>query len=86
MKLYLVWQEQNTDYDTYDSFVCAAESEEIARDMQPGADPSELMMDWTKPRRYHAWAFHRDHVLVREIGEALPGTPRSVICSSFNAG
>lgn len=36
MNLYLIWQEKNTNYDTYDSAVVAAESAEDARWIHPG--------------------------------------------------
>ena len=35
MKLFLISQKENNDYDTYDSAVVAAENEEIAKEMNP---------------------------------------------------
>lgn len=38
MNIYLVTQNSNNGYDTYDSFVCAAPDEETARRMWPNSD------------------------------------------------
>ena len=94
MNLYHVSQDKNSDYDTYSDFVCAAETEELAR--------------LTCPNRYYKW--HDDaywvqyssgkesrsdyctswtepkNVKVKLIGKALKGTEAGIICSSFHAG
>ena len=38
MNLYYVWQDENNDYDTYDSFVVCAENEEEAKNTHPDGD------------------------------------------------
>lgn len=97
MKLYLISQEQNRDYDTYDSAVVAAENEDAARYTSP-----DNFRTWSA--KENSWVFNRDdgtyriednfsswvddvaHVTVRLIGEAIAGTTADVICASFNAG
>jgi len=74
MKLYKIWQEINKGYDTYDSAVVCAESEEEARKIPPD-DISYLEM----------WADFSD-VMVEYIGEAKEGLEKGVIVASFNAG
>ena len=73
MKLYLISQDVNNDYDTYDSAVVAAESEEEARRIVPGGEYLGL---WVIP----------EHVKVVFIGEAAPGIGSGVVLGSFNAG
>ena len=74
MELYLISQDINNDYDTYDSAVVCAENEEEARNMYPGGYVSTV-----------TWCLPKD-VKVDHIGSAKNGTEKGVICSSFNAG
>lgn len=79
MNLYRIEQDTNHDYDTYDSAVVAAESEEAARNIHPGGRWPEAgysNLDWTDPV----------NVRVTFIGTAKEGTEAGVICASFNAG
>ena len=85
MNLYLISQNVNTDYDTYDSAVVAAPDVETARDMNPrGGKP----VNWAKTREWRSgvWASKREDVKVVLIGEATDGTEQGVICASLNAG
>jgi hypothetical protein len=73
MKLWVISQSVNQDYDTYDAAVVAAETEEAARN----TSPSEYSHDsWCAP----------EHIKVDYIGTAKPGTEAGVILASFNAG
>lgn len=78
MKLWLLSQDENKDYDTYDSCVVAAETEGEAR--------------LTMPSKYEsfdknsAWCSGPDKVTVKLLGEAIEGTPAGVVLASFNAG
>jgi hypothetical protein len=87
MNLYLVSQEENTGYDTYDSFVVAAPDEETARDTSPHMYFDVEKIDWSQQEKdeFCDWANHRDRVTVQLIGTAVEGTQWSVICASFNA-
>ena len=78
MKIYLLTQNENTGYDTYDSCVVCAESPEDAVTITPGYNI------FGKP--WSSWASSKDNVKCQEIGEANEGQIRGVILSSFNAG
>jgi len=82
MKLFLISQEQNNDYDTYDSAVVVAPDEETARQIDPCT--GKPVESWGK--RYSAWCDAPEHVAVRYIGEAAPDVEQGVVCASFNAG
>lgn len=75
MKLFLLWQDVNNDYDTYDSCLVAANDAEDARTIQP----SESAAMWD------SWA-DAEHIQCRCIGEAAEWIKRGVIIASFNAG
>jgi len=79
MNLYLVSQDDNTDYDSFDSFICAANTVEEARNMLPSSPAA-----WDSP--FSAWARSPDLVDVELIGLASPQTEPGVILASFNAG
>ena len=86
MKLWLIIQRENNDYDTYDEAVVAAETDEEARHMNP---ENGCRMDWANvsARAYKGcWCTSPDAVLVRYLGEAKEGTEAGVISASFNAG
>jgi hypothetical protein len=78
MKLFQLWQTVNNDYDTYDSAIVAAESEEIAKQMHPSNGKiGELdLASWCAVER----------VKVEYLGEAKEGTKQGLILASFNAG
>lgn len=78
MNLYLIWQDVNNGWDTYDSAVVVAKTEEEARNMLPYV-PNEAY-DW----KSGSWADPK-YVQVRQIGHALAGET-GIICASFNAG
>jgi len=83
MKIFLITQSVNNGYDTYDSAVVFAESEEEAIKIHPDNSDKE----WFKKadRDYGTWA-PKEFVKAEYIGEAKEGTERGVACSSFNAG
>ncbi len=77
MNLYRISQDENNDYDTYDSAIVAAETEAAARNINPGGN------DWGK---YGGWCSRPDMVKVELIGVATSGTAPGVVLASFNAG
>lgn len=101
MKLWLISQEANNGYDTYDSAVVAAESEGAAQTAYPGDEDGNYDWDAEKEEFFYirkdgsiyvpyqkgfgCWT-HPKNVTVRQIGIAEPNTPAGVICASFNAG
>lgn len=86
MNLYLISQTVNDDYDTYDSAVVAAESEDEARKMHPGQSQGDFYESWwTRDTEYGSWASRLEDVKVELIGVSHENVSR-VICASFNAG
>lgn len=81
MKLFLISQDQNNDYDTYDSAVVAAPDEETAKQMNPAN--GKPMNKWDKI--YSSWCNGPEHVTARYLGEAVD-VEQGVVCASFNAG
>jgi hypothetical protein len=72
MKLWLLEQSFNDGYDTYDSAVVSAMTEEDARNVYVAS--------------YSTWA-SPEHVKATLIGTAIRGTKAGdIICASFNAG
>ena len=78
MNLYLVSQGVNSDYDTYDSFVVAAESENDARAIHPSGRA------WNGKNDDGDWCAKED-VAVTLVGKAAK-LVKGVVCASFNAG
>jgi hypothetical protein len=83
MKLYLVSQKQNNGYDTYDSFVVAANDEEEAKNTHPYTGRSMSTEDWGNN---YVWCDDVKHVKVKYLGEADSLIHQGIVCSSFNAG
>ena len=75
MNLYLISQDENGWYDTYDSAVVAAETVEAAREIEPSKGAFRNG-SWAAPEK----------VMVSFIGVAVDGTRSGVILASFNAG
>lgn len=75
MNLYLISQDVNTSYDTFDSAVVAAETKENAQKIKP-AEWASVTCEWATTER----------VKVQLIGQAVEGTEAGVILASFNAG
>lgn len=88
MNLYRLSQSTVRGYDTYDSCVVAAESEDAARRIHPSYYTGNAGPDADCfPRRCGTWCHMVDDVNVELIGTAVDGTEEDyVICSSFNAG
>lgn len=78
MKLWKISQTANDGYDTYDSAVVAAETEDEARLMHPdgGALRNSL---------YDSWVRHPEDVKVEYLAYAV-GLDAGIILASFNAG
>lgn len=78
MRLYLICQDVNTNYDTYDGAIVAAENENEARNFHPSGKPKAYSSayNWCAP----------EHVQVVQIGLATPGTKAGVILASYRAG
>lgn len=81
MKLFLLTQTDNNNYDTYDSCVVCAENEDEAKNITPCGEPFE------PSDRFNPWARSLEGIICEYIGEASEGIKKgTVIISSFNAG
>lgn len=81
LKLYLIEQNHNDDYDTYDSAIVCASTPEEACNIHPGGDNA-----WDgKKDTYNSWCDMK-YVTAEPIGHASNGVERGVVCASFNAG
>lgn len=95
MKLWLISQDVNNDYDTYDSAVVAAETEQEARLTYPsngfkGCWFAEGRWLYGSPRGFLVADFaHRSWALPSQVKVEYLGEtekPAGSICASFNAG
>ena len=84
LNLYLLEQDVNDDYDTFDSCVVAAENEDDARLMHPHG-LTWTGETWEGSRFWGVWA-PPDNVSVELIGVAAPTQTEGLIIASFNAG
>lgn len=79
MNLYLIKQNVNRDWDTYDSAVVVADSPEEARLMHPSGDDS----NWNDT---DTWAEKIGQVDVIYLGKASVALSKGVVLASFKAG
>lgn len=80
MNIYKISQDVNNGYDTYDSAIVAAESEDQARNIHPAND--DEYDGW----EHNSWADNPEQVKVELIGITKEDTEQGVILASFNAG
>lgn len=87
MKLYLISQDFNTGYDTYDSAVVAAKTKEEAARIHPKSSSIKVLNDrFLYEYDFGDWAESPSQVTVQLIGLAVKGTKAGCILASFNAG
>ena len=87
MNIYLCTQWVNRGWDTYNSFVCVAKSEDEARCIHPdGRLEPEEWVDIALDKNFPSWCYSPDEVDVTLIGEASESEDKSVILASFHAG
>lgn len=82
MKLFLIHQEVNGDWDTYDSAVVIAKDAQDACTIHPSGHKGAVG-DAVDP--HSTWCSLND-VQVQLLGYAEVGFERGVVCASFNAG
>lgn len=80
MNLYLISQDENNDFDTWDAAVVAAASEHDARNTHPGGNSQWGRESWS------GWCRSPEAVKVEKIGRAAKGVKSGLILASFNAG
>ena len=81
MNLYLLTQDVNMDWDTYDSVIVCAESEEEAVKINPDGDIFGTVRRWGS-----GWVKDPSLVKCRKIGVADESIEKGVVLTSFNAG
>lgn len=79
--LYFISQTENNDWDTIDSAVVCASSEDEARNIDP-----RLNQDGEQMFDTGSWALSPENVEVKYLGTASPTLKVGVIIESFNAG
>ena len=94
-KLWLLTQNVNNGYDTYDSCVVCADTEDEAKQTSPDEYTVFRNGDWyyvfndghwdDEPDVFTTWA-PVDQVTVTYLGEADSSVAKGVVCASFNAG
>lgn len=85
MNLYLLTQSTVTGYDTYDSAVVAAESEDNARKIHPSSYTTREQ--WEKEEYSSGnWPTYNDREVIKVRYLGTTDEPEGIILSSFNAG
>jgi len=84
MKLFKIEQDENGNWDTFDSAVVCCQSAEIAQRMNPSDGKPMTEERWK--RRWSDWCSSPEQVKVTYLGEADDSIPVGVVVSSFNAG
>lgn len=82
-KIYLISQNENTGWDTYDSAVVVAPDVKTAKRIHP---MGLKWMDTSWENGMGDWCSSPAKVKVKYIGEADDRQKIGVICASFNAG
>lgn len=78
MKLYLLSQTVNQNWDTFDSVLVCAENEDDAKSITPYGEEFD--------GKDGTWVKDKSSIACEEIGEANSKQVRGIIISSFNAG
>lgn len=97
MNIYLLEQGINNGYDTYDSCIVYAKSEEEARNIHPSqfvthTKEGKWMGTYSKGGEYEqdngGWVEYKniDKITVTLLGKAIKEVNKGVILASFNAG
>lgn len=84
MYLYLIKQDVNNNYDTYDSAIVIATSEEEAKTIHPDGSRWDGI-SWAGFRPDGSWC-NPENITVRLIGFPSSGEVGDVVVASFNAG
>jgi len=74
MKLYYIFQDENTGEGTFHAAIVAADTKEEARSLHPGGD-------WS---RVDLWCYEEEEVHVRLLGTAAKSVGSGVILASMS--
>lgn len=92
LNLYLLTQNTNRGYDTFNSCMVAAPDEAMARLLHPRGDRYWNGREWAYTDGDYRYAAGEagwtdpDNVTVEHVGVTLADRPVGVLCASFNAG
>jgi len=96
MNIYKLSQNDNNDYDTYDSMVVIAKDEEHARKMNPHSDNLSTnehpIFDFSEKneslKHWPIWCWSKgpDTVQVKLIGKTIGRSESRIVLVSYNAG
>lgn len=81
MNIYLISQDVNDDWDSYDSAVVVEETEEEARMIHPDGRNNWDGID----EIWGSWA-NKEYITVKLIGKLTDSSLGPIICASFKAG
>ena len=86
MKVFKVWVDK-CDYDTYDSFVCVANSEDEIRNCISIDEYNERVVDMSGNDDYEDFVWFQDFQGEIHIEEVNLNVDKPyIVCSSYNAG
>ena len=88
MNLYLISQNVNNDYDTFDSAIVCADTEDDARMIHPKEnDEYDPIKSWDGEcgEIWDSWCAAKD-VQVKIIGAAANNLKKGVVLASYDAG
>ena len=87
MKLFLLTSLEKFNYDTYDSCVVCAESEEAAIEIHPNHDTiKEWIKDGADLKSWVPYEQRHKKILVKYLGKASSEIEKGVVLASYNAG
>ena len=86
MNIYRISQRKNNDYDTYDSAIVAAETEEEARQIHPESEWKFKNESLWNDSPYGTWCAKPEDVEVEYLGKADDKIEKGIILTSYNAG
>lgn len=84
--IWLLTQRQNKGFDTFDSCLVAADTEDEARMITPDGLPFRGILDFPRTRAHSRWAYTSDAVVIEKIGVTKRERKGKVIITSYNAG
>ncbi len=82
MNLYLLSQNENCQYNTFDSCVVCAENENEARNIMPDFNSGK---PFEPSNSFGTWAFNIEGVEVKLIGTAADTITKGIVIASYNA-
>lgn len=88
MNLYLVYRTNSIGYNSYDSFVVYAETEEEAINYVPYCFGNARINTWGIDKSYGDWTYNKEHVKATLLTDKphMIQPSGTIVIASFNAG